>query len=277
MTTKKTDNTNLKTMEELLASYQKPLSVSRNEEVTGVVVAIFEKEIIVDLGAKSEGVLDKRDLPQEDLEKLKVGDSITSFVESESDSGQIILSLIRKVRQTKGFSKSSINWDKFNTLLKNKSKLKVSVLETNRGGLVVESDGNRGFIPTSQVDPRLITEKGIEGLIGQSLEVSVIEVDPNNNRLVFGQKSPVDEEKFKTIIEKYPNDEVVKGVVANVSDSGVVISLEDVEGFITSNKLEGTTFTVGQSASFIVEGVDKAKKRINLSPMLTSTKGLIYK
>ncbi len=262
-----------------MASFQKPITVSRNEEVTGEVVAILDKEIIVDLGIKSEGVLNKRDLSAAELKNLKVKDQLTAFVESESESGQIILSLVKKVKPTRGgFQNRGVNWDKFKALQKGKSKLKVNVLETNRGGLVVEHEGSRGFIPSSQIDSRLTSEKGLDGLVGQNLEVEVIEVDPDNNRLVFGQKTQVSEEQLTKLAENYQADEIFKGVVSTVSDSGVRVVLNDgTEGFVPASKLKDSSYLVGQETSFIVEGIDKTKARVNLAPMLTSTKGLIYK
>lgn len=263
-------------MEELLASFKKPITVSRNEQVSGKVVSILDKEIIVDLGAKSEGVLGKKDLSPEELENLKVGSEITSYVESESDSGQIILSMVRKVKSSRGGPMGkSINWDKFTKLLNNKSRIKVTVIEANKGGLVVEYEGERGFIPSSQIDPKMASA---DLQSGRFLQVFVLEVDSNNNRLVFSQKDQIDENQFLKMAQNFPVDEIVKGLVVGVSDAGVIVTLDQgIGGFISSNKLEGNSYTVGQSASFIVEGVDKNRKRINLSPMLTTTKGLIYK
>lgn len=363
-------------MEELLASYsKKPVNLSRGEKIEGEIVAITESEVIVEVGAKSEGILNKKEFSSDMLQELKVGDKVMTFVVSgEDESGQVILSLQPPVRQGYKQTPSSNRWQRFSRALQQKTSLTGRVMEINKGGLVVEADGIRGFLPVSQVCLKDLLgtgkSKGLEGLIGEELTLSVIEVDPNNNKLIFSTRKQLSEEErqklgkyevgqevsgkvvaaaafgmvldldgvdpdsigvegviyhqevswdgtvdaestykvgqevkaqvinldenlgrvnlslkrltedpFETIASEFEVDDVVKGSVTEVSSNGVMVKLRNnIEGFITPSKIEqGTSYNVGQETNFLVDSIDKAKRRINLAPFLTSTKGLLYK
>ncbi len=275
-------------MEELLASHpQKITKLSRGQLIEGEIMAMNDRELTLDLGAKSEGILSVRDLGTAILKDLKIGDKIKAYViMPENEHGQIILSSSQyKEKDDRGkkpgrsYSSGShgINWPKFSTAQSQKTKLQGLIKEVNTGGLIVEVDGSRGFIPHSQLGLELLG-KEMDSLIGQQITVSVIEVDQNNNKLVFSQKEG-QSEAFDKAIEKYKPDEVVKGEVINISEAGVTVKLEgEVEGFLKSARTESDSkYEVGKSVSFLVDSVDTTRKRINLAPFVTSTTGLIYK
>lgn len=349
-------------MEALLASLEgKILIQRRGEEVVGQVLAITKTEIILDLGTKSEGIILKKDLPKGEQENIKIGDKLTAFVVlTEDPSGRTVLSPSKPAgRKTNPqvFKK----WDKFISAYTHKQILTGRVIEANKGGLVVEVVDVRGFLPTSQIGFSSIGD--INELIGQDIKVSVIEVDPGNNRLVLTQRGEVglasleklkkytlgqkvagllvaivpfglflnidglegfvfkseaswdsvddlnqffkigesleaqvievDEalgrlilsikriktDPFIQALDKYKTDEVVKGVVARLTDSGAFVDLEKgIEGFIRSSKTgPGTSYTIGQEVTCLVDSIDQAHRRISLVPFITTTKGLIYK
>ncbi len=274
----------MNTMEELLASHpQKITKLSRGQLIEGKIVAITDREIILDLAAKSEGILSTRDIGTAVLKDLKVGDKIKAFVETaENEYGQIILSSSQyrddKSKKTgRGYSPKShgINWAKFSAAQSQKSKLQGVIKESNAGGLIIEVDGSRGFIPHSQLGLELLG-KNTDELISQQISVLVIEVDQGSNKLVFSQKE-AQTEAFDKTAQNYKPDEVVKGKVVSVSDSGVIVKLEgDVEGFLKGSKID-TKYGVGQDLSFLVDSIDTLRKRVNLAPFVTSTAGLIYK
>ncbi len=363
-------------MEELLASQSKKLvNLSRGQEVEGTIVSINNREITLDLGAKSEGVIQVREISEEKLENLAVGDKLKAFVALvENESGQTILSSVYQTRQSRESRTRGRgpNWQRFATAQNQKSKLSGKVLEINKGGLIVDVEGSRGFLPNSQVGFELLSKasKGMEDLVGQTITVTVSEIDQNNNKLIFSQKAQVSddvknklkefkkdqtvsgkivatlpfglvvnvagveglvfisdvawekvedlaklynvgdevkvlvlgldeelgrlnlsikhlkEDPFEKLIEKYPADEVVKGEIIGVSESGVAVKLEDgisgaslqVEGFLPVSKMEpNTQYEAGKSISFLVDSVDKGRRKINLAPFVTSTAGLIYK
>ncbi len=361
-------------MEELLASQSRKLStVHRGQEVEGEIVAISDKEMILDLGTKSEGVIAAREIPKDVKSGLKVGSKLKVYVAiSENEYGQTILSYQRQVSQRssegssfgRGRGGRSSDWSKFTTALNQKSKLQGKVTEVNKGGLIVEISGVRGFLPNSQVGFELLSKsgQGMDNLIGQDLTVTVIEVDQNNNKLIFSQRGQISEEILKTlksfksgqkvkgkivavlpfglvvdiagteglvfisdvswekvedlstlyevgqeievlvigldeelgrlslsiknlsedpfaaIAQDYPADEVVKGEITAVSETGVSVALKGVEGFLPASKMDpDTKYEAGKAMSFLVDSVDSGKRRVNLAPFVTSTATLIYK
>lgn len=353
-------------MADLLAKQDKQtLRLNRNQEVQGTIVAILDSEIILDLGTKAEGALPKRDLSPEQVANLKVGDRLEVFVISpENESGQVVLSLQRSVLGRN--PQMAAKWRKFEEAGRNNQTLKGKALEVNKGGLVVEINSLRGFLPSSQVS--LEQASNLDKLIGQELSVSVIEVDPSQNRLILTQKHQVSEETkkklsqlklgdkikgkvaevlpfglfikelgddlneveglvhisevawersdnvlenfapgqeieaaivnvepengrinlsirqlsedpFEEIAKKYMPDDVVKGEVTKVNSSGVSVVLPDgLEGIIPAGKLDGTQeYKEGEEVTVLIDTIDTSRRRILLSPFLTSTEGLIYK
>ncbi|TSC85701.1 MAG: small subunit ribosomal protein S1 [Microgenomates group bacterium Gr01-1014_7] len=260
---------------------QKITKLSRGQQIEGEIVAITDRELTLDLGAKSEGTLSARELPESLLKDLKPGDKVKAYVViPENEYGQIILSYQQKrddrASSSRGYPQSrGINWPKFTQAQNQKNKLQGIIKEANKGGLIVEVDGSRGFIPHSQLGLELLG-KDMDELIGQQISVSVIEVDEGSNKLVFSQKE-AESEAFDKAVEKYKPDEMVKGEVVNVSEAGVTVKLEDgIEGFLRASKAD-TKYETGKSMSFLVDSIDTQRKRINLAPFVTSTTGLIYK
>lgn len=368
---------------------KKVVNIFRGQQIEGEVVSITDKEIILDLGAKSEGTLSTREIPDSQLKDLQLGSKLKAYVSMpENEHGQIVLSWQRSLdfardkqsRLKGGKSRGrSLDWSKFSGAQREKAKLQGTVTEVNKGGLIVEVLGVRGFLPNSQVGFELLSKSGegidhqpdgMAGLIGQNLEVVVIEVDQENNKLIFSERGQVSEEvkeklkKYKSgqkvsgkivailpfglvvdvegseglvfisdvswekvedlskqfsvgqelevlvssldmelgrlnlsiknlsedpfakAAEKYPVDEVVKGKVSEVSNSGVVVKLEDpttgetskIEGFLPAAKINpDTEYEIEKTMTFLVDSVDMQKRRINLAPFVTSTTGLIYK
>lgn len=353
------------TMADLLASsFSKPKILNRGDEVEGEVIALTDKEIILDLGAKAEGILGKRELGSEQRENLKVGDKLKAFIlSSENESGQVVLTL-----QT-GFTlerraEVSPRWQKFTKALHSQQQFKGRVIEVNRGGLMVEVEGTRGFLPASQIGlANLIKFGGLDKLVGEELLLSLVEVDPATNRLIFSSRGVLSQktseglakikagekivgkiaaitptvlfvdlgdiegviyaqevaweeveslesrfevgqeveaqvidkdekagrvslslrrlqkDPFEEVAGKFAVDDVVSGTVTEVTTSGASIKLESgVEGFLPAGKMEqGVSLNIGQSLNFLVDGVDKERRKVNLAPFLISTKGLIYK
>lgn len=262
-------------MADLLAKQSnKNFSLSRGQEVEGVVVAILDQEIILDLGAKSEGVLSKKDLSSSQSSSLKVGDKISvSVIAPESESGQAIVTSKKSTPATQG-GKTTINpekWEKFQQALDDQKTLTAKGIEVNKGGLILEtSAGVRGFLPSSQVS--LSQSLAIDELVGKEIQVMVIEVDPSQNRLIFSQKANVTEE-VKTKIEKLKNGDKVSGKVVTVLPFGIFVSLNDgVEGLvhiseIAWEKVEDPSklFKTGDEVEAVVISTDQNTGKVNLS------------
>ncbi len=257
-------------MEELLASLtQKQLNLIRGQEVEGKVISKTGKEILVDFGSKSEGFIQNRDIPSVTLEQIKVGDTIKAYViDPENEAGQTVLTMRRSDQGGSGS-----RWSKFQEAKDSGNSLNGVVTEPSGEGLIVEVEGIKGFLPASQMTD---SSKKAE-LIGKKIQIGVLEVDQVANKLIFSQK--VGGQSWVKLAEKYPEEKIVKGRVTKVTQFGLFILLEEgLEGLLHSSKLgPDDNFAVGQELSVMVDSIDVDRKRISLVPVITSTKGLIYK
>lgn len=260
-------------MEELLASQTKQVAhIYRGLQIEGTVVSLSDKEIVLDIGAKAEGVLLKRELP-DSQQDVKVGDKIKAYVHmSENEHGQVVLSTTIKTKpNTRGYG--SPNWQKFVQAQNQKSKLKGNVLEVNKGGLIVEVDGIRGFLPNSQVGFELLSKagQGLDKLVGQDLTISVIEVDQNNNKLIFSQRGQISEE-VKTKLKSHQPGQKATGKIVAILPFGLVVDVAGAEGLVFISdvaweKVEDlqTMFKAGSDVEVLITGADEELGRLNLS------------
>lgn len=268
----------VKTMEELLAlrpAQGKLLTLTRGQEVEGEIVAKVDKELVLDLGTKSEGIISTRDIPKDRLESLKVGDKLKAYVIfPENESGQVVLSLHPATSlPSRVGSKRKGNWSKFTQAQSQTAKLTGRVVEVNKGGLIVEVMRVRGFLPNSQVGFELLSKSttGMEGLIGQDMTVSVIEVDENNNRLIFTQRGQISPEVLSAL-KGFKTSEKVTGKIVAILPFGLVVDLDGVEGLVfisdvSWDKVEdlNSLFKAGEEIEALVLGVDEELGRLNLS------------
>lgn len=255
-------------MADLLASQdKKQLTLSRGQEIEGTIVSITDTELILDLGTKAEGIIHVKDLSPEQAINLKVGDKLKSFVLlPENESGQAVLTFARSGRG----AATNPKWAKFQDAKDKAQTLTGKGLEVNKGGLIVELSGMRGFLPSSQVN--LSQAANLDAMIGQDVEVEVIEVDPNQNRLILAQKTKVDD-TLKQKISQLKTGSTVAGTVAAVLPFGVFVTLENgVEGLVHVSELSwermenpGDVYTVGDSVEAKVINADPATGRVNLS------------
>lgn len=273
---------NTLTMADLLAKEEseqgskgaKKLNISRGQELEGQIVLITPQEIILDLGLKSEGVLSKKEFSEDQQKSLKVGNKLNVFVNLlENESGQIVLG----AHKLSSKSNSSPKWDKFEAAINTNKTFTGRGVEVNKGGLIVEVGEVRGFLPSSQVS--LSQAGAIEDLIGKEILVTVIEVDPSQNRLIFSQKTNISEE-VKDSLSKIKVGDKVKGKVAAVLPFGVFVTLNDTSGIdsggieglvhiseIAWEKVEepGKLYKVSDEIEALVTSVDPNTNRVNLS------------
>lgn len=272
------------TMEELLASQSKKfISLSRNDEVEGTIISKTNREIILDLGTKAEGVLQARELSGEQKEKLKPGDRLKAYVVfPENEYGQTVVSLrLSQGRTQSRFGKGQvrlgkgrqINWVKFTAAQSQKSKLSGKVVEINKGGLIVEVEGVRGFLPNSQVGFEMLkkSSSGMEGLIDQTLTVTVIEVDQDNNKLIFSQRGQVPDEVLERL-KSVKSGETASGKIVAVLPFGLVVDVSGMEGLVfisdaSWEKIEDLSkiYQAGDEVKVKILGADEQLGRLNLS------------
>lgn len=263
-------------MEELLSSLStKSINLQFGQEIEGKVVAVTDREIVLDFGTKSEGILPKKELHSKEI---KLGDLLKVFVsQAENESGQVTVGMQKPViertpRFDRGFKDHKQDWAKFIQAKNQNSQLKGTVIEVNKGGLILEVDGVRGFLPGSQIgiDALGKTTKSRD-IAGQELIVTVIEIDSNNNRLIFSQKGQANEE-LQTKLKGIKQGSKVKGQVLAVYPFGVLVGFEDNIGIIfpqdaSWEKVEDLTtiFQVGIEVEAVVAGIESDYGRINLS------------
>lgn len=261
-------------MEELLSSYPSKLnSVSRGQEVEGKVIALTSEEVILDISTKADAVLSKRELPQDQRENLKLGDKLRSYVFiPENEVGQTILTLkiVQPIKNT-GRGGRPVFLTKFMQAQRTETPLSGQVIEVNKGGFMVEVDSVRGFLPNSQIGIKTLNILlSRQDILGQSIEVKVIEADERENRLVFSQKGLVDKEALEKL-KSFKNGDKVKGKVAAVFPFGLAINLGEVVGLVFSSDMSWdktadiNKFQRNQEVEVQVLGLDEALGRLNLS------------
>ncbi len=204
----------------LSSSFGKIPSLRRGQEVSGKIVGITNSEALVDIGAKSEGIISGREFTsgREMLSKMAVGDTIEAAVMyPENDAGQVVLSL-RKLSGEK-------RWQELEEKKADNEEVEVVGVEANRGGLICDFVGLRGFLPSSQLSK---VPAKLEDLIGKSMQVHVIEVDRATNRLIFSQKMPGKKDlgELLKILAKVKIGDKYEGVVTAILPFGVFVEID---------------------------------------------------
>lgn len=265
--TKKSSNiSEPQTMEELLAQTGYNLKgFKKGDIVDGVVTLVGPKEILIDIGGKTEGVIVEKELEfiTDFLKNLKVGDKVSCYVVMpENDFGQIVLSLRKAGMDYK--------WKRLQTAKDNGEEVAVLGLEVNRGGLLVEWEGLRGFIPASQLESSYSSRP--QELINRNVQVKVIELDPKQNRLIFTQRGGMDQQKKKEQLSKIKIGETYEGVVTGVAPFGVFVSVNGIEGLVHISEISWEKvndpknyFKVGDKVQVLVLGIDEVQGKLNLS------------
>lgn len=261
-------------MEELLAKTGYRLSgLRRGEFIEGRVTEIKRKMVLIDIGAKTEGMVVGKDHEEvEDyIKELKVGDIVLCYVKQpENEHGQIILSLRKAANDWK--------WGHFAEKLANNETIAVKAFEVNKGGMIAESCGLQGFVPASQFAQKY--QSHLEELVNKILKVKVIEIDRSNNRLIFSEKA-VSEAKLiakkKKILEKIKIGDVFSGEVSGLTPFGIFVEANGLEGLVHISEISwekvedpGNYFKVGDKVKVKVIGIDKEMGRLNLSVKQTT-------
>lgn len=265
------------TMEELLASSSYVLSVpKKGETIKGLVTSVTRKAVMVDIGAKTEGIVTEREyeFAKDFIETMKVGDEIDVYVASEeNERGQILLSLKRAM-----FDKL---WGMLEDYLKNEKELQVKTVELNRGGMIVRWQGLRGFIPSSQFGASYAGN--LQGLVGQEIQVKPIEVDREKNRLIFSEKHVSEAavmEAREGALKSVKVGNTFSGSVTGVLSFGAFVAVPVVSGKetitveglvhiseISWEKVEDIHkyLKVGDKVEVKVLGVEEGTGKLNLS------------
>jgi small subunit ribosomal protein S1 len=256
-----------------------PGALKKGQKVEGVVSSIGKKMVLVDIGAKTEGVVTGEDLVEayDVLADLKVGDHTEAYVKfPENDQGQIILSLKQAADENR--------WSRFKKLMEEEKEVEVIGVEVNKGGMVVKVGEIRGFVPTSQFGEKFLGN--MEELLNKAFKVRVIEVDKDQNRLIFSEKMVSDSEslaKKGEALELVTVGDKFEGTVSGIMPFGVFVTVNvpmkdkegetaKVEGLIHISEISwekvddpNEMFKVGKDVKVQVIGIDKGAGKLNLS------------
>ena len=221
------------TMDELLAENESSSKKAiAGDTVAGKVISVKKHEILIDLGAQGVGLVPRREASF--ARNLNPGDEVTaSVIEAEMDDGYVLLSL-RKAVKDKG-------WDEINAKLENAETVEVIPYDANRGGLLVEYEGIRGFLPVSQLSAEHYPRVGsadkdeilqrLNSLVGKSIRVRILDAIKKENKLIFSEKEAIKDGLAERFAELKVGD-TVKGVVTGVVDFGVFVNVDGIEGLV---------------------------------------------
>lgn len=235
-----------RTMAELLAAAQVQIVVpKKGDTVTGKIVSKEKRTMVIDLGAKTEGIVSDKefDFATDFIKDLKPGDSITAVViSSENDRGQVILSLKNAASDAK--------WEYFEKAMETEEVLEAKGLEVNRGGLIVVVNGVRGFVPSSQFGRAFVGK--IQQLKGATFKVKAIEVDREKNRLIFSERHVSEAKELAQkdmAVKKVEIGGTYEGVVSGVMHFGLFVTVEiPVDGKTETAEAETSAETAEAAA-----------------------------
>ncbi|MEJ2210925.1 MAG: S1 RNA-binding domain-containing protein [Anaerolineae bacterium] len=245
--------------------------------VKGEIVSVSPTEVLVDVGAKSEGLVPAKELERlgrEGLDDLKVGDTVPVYVvRAEDRDGNLILSIRRAEEES--------DWIRAQELFEASEAFETQVAGFNKGGLIVRLGRLRGFVPASQLGSRhrgsdkLQPEERWARLVGDDIQVKVIELNRRRKRLILSERAAMRqrrEARREELLENLRPGEVRKGIVSSLADFGAFVDLGGADGLVHLSELSwnrsakpGDVLEVGQEIDVYVLNVDQERKRIGLS------------
>ena len=242
--------------------------IAHGDIIDGVVVRVDPDEVLVDVGSKSEGVISSRELGTREsgAPDLHSGDRIKVFVlQPENEDGNVVLSLRR--------ARAESVWLKAQEQQASGEMMEAEVREQNKGGLIVNILGLRGFLPTSQVSRTY--NANLQELVGQRIGVKILEVNRKRNRLIVSQKAAFDEDRARQrgeLFEKLKVGDEIQGKVSGLTTYGAFVNLGAADGLIHISELSwdrvanvADVLTVGQEVGVKVIKLDPDTSRISLS------------
>lgn len=257
-------------MAQLMAKHtQEMASLKKGEVVKGKITKLTQKEVLVNINAKTDALVLERDhkLLRNLLNKLRVGDTVTvSVLDPESDNGYPVVSLRRFM--------GDAMWETLEALQKNRTPIRVTVSSVTKGGFVVATDdGMSGFLPNSQLGLSEHTQR----LLGKTVEVAVLEVARATNKIIFSQKALSMVSDFKEVKAQLKIGQKIEAIVSNITQFGVFVSIplgdeKFVDGLLhisevaweRSANLE-ESFTPGQTIELVIIGFDTEAGRVDVS------------
>ncbi|HRW64060.1 MAG TPA: S1 RNA-binding domain-containing protein, partial [Bacteroidales bacterium] len=250
--------------EEFEKLYDQTLStITENEVIDGTVVSLNKREVVINIGYKSEGVVSLNEFRYNP--DLKVGDKVEVYVESqENKDGQLVLSH-KKARALR-------SWDRVNEALEKDEIIQGYIKCRTKGGMIVDVFGIEAFLPGSQIDVKPIRDYDV--FVGKTMEFKVVKINHEFRNVVVSHKALIEEEleqQKKDIIAKLEKGQVLEGTVKNITSYGVFIDLGGVDGLIHITDLSWGRVNhpeeivqLDQKLNVVILDFDDDKKRIAL-------------
>jgi small subunit ribosomal protein S1 len=254
-----------------------PLHVGDTKD--GTVVSIGTTEVLVDIGDKRDAVVDPRELERLDpafLASLRVGDPVTVYVvQTEDRDGYVVVSLSRAQQEQ--------DWRQAEDLLQSQDVFEGIVTGYNRGGVIVLVGRVRGFVPASQLSPQWQAQQDAEGnpeerwarLVGQKIQIKVLELDRQRNRLILSERLAMRDWRRgqkDRLLSQLRKGDVLRGTVTSIAPFGAFVDLGGADGLIHLSELAwhrvdhpSEVLHVGQQVDVYVMNIDEDRKRIGLS------------
>lgn len=248
----------------LTQSYEATLtSVKACEVVNGTVVAISNREVIVNIGFKSDGLVPLNEF--RDLPDLKPGDEVEVYIEEQENAeGQLVLSR-KKAKLVRG-------WEKIQDSADNSSVIEGVVKRRTKGGLIVDVYGIEAFLPGSQIDVRPVRD--FDAYVDKSIDVAVVKINYANDNVVVSHKILIEkslESQKDAIIGRLEKGQILEGIVKNMTSFGVFVDLGGVDGLLHITDISWgrighpeEVLELGQKVKVVVTDFDEGKKRISL-------------
>ncbi|MFZ1242783.1 MAG: S1 RNA-binding domain-containing protein [Candidatus Saccharimonas sp.] len=261
------------TMDDLLAQ-DGVKQLTAGEIVTGHVLSVRKRDVLVDLGAQGVGYVPRREVGFS--KQLNVGDEVTaSVVDDELDNGFSLLSL-RKAAKDRG-------WEEVAAKMEAGEIIEVAPYDANRGGMLVEYEGVRGFLPVSQLSAEHYPRVGgadkdeilsrLNALTGQKLKVRILDCDRKTNKLIFSEKEAI-KDGLAAHFEKLKVGDTVEGVVTGVVDFGVFVNVDGIEGLIHISEISWERVNnpadyvkVGQTVKAKIISIDKDRLSLSMKQL----------
>ena len=258
------DGKNAASVAEETKAYESTLNnVSDNEVIDGKVIAINDREVVVNIGYKSDGIIARNEFRY--CPDLQVGDNVEVYIENQEDKkGQLVLSH-KKARQSR-------SWDRVNAALENDEIVKGFVKCRTKGGMIVDVFGTEAFLPGSQIDVKPIRD--YDTFVGKTMEFKIVKINQEFKNVVVSHKALIEaelEQQKKEIIGKLEKGQILEGTVKNITSYGVFIDLGGVDGLIHITDLSWGRVSdpkevveLDQKLNVVILDFDDEKKRIAL-------------
>ena len=250
--------------QELEQAYDETLNkVSEHQVVEGTVISVDKKEVIVNIGYKSDGIIPASEFRFNP--ELKVGDKVEVYVENQEDKkGQLVLSH-KKARLSK-------SWERVNAALENEEIIQGYIKCRTKGGMIVDVFGIEAFLPGSQIDVHPIRDYDV--FVGKTMEFKVVKINQEFRNVVVSHKALIEQEleqQRKEIIGKLEKGQILEGTVKNITTYGVFVDLGGVDGLIHITDLSWgrvsdphEVVSLDQKINVVILDFDEEKKRIAL-------------